>query len=139
MNVTASVLIELEIDLSGTYSPGYPARGPSYSCGGEPAEPAGCEDYAIEGLCAVVGSPGQPLNWKRVDLLHGCNRSSTDIQQLFANIASVIEDDARQAIVDAAGEDAADAADYQHEMRRERDLDADYADDMRRVRDEFGS
>jgi hypothetical protein len=34
---------ETEVVVEYTYHPGYPERGPTYDCGGEPAEPASAE------------------------------------------------------------------------------------------------
>ena len=38
---------EEEIEFNGTCIPGYPASGPSYSSGGEPAEPPEVEDLYV--------------------------------------------------------------------------------------------
>lgn len=39
----------IELTISYIYDPGYPASGPSYSCGGEPGEPASCEIRSVKG------------------------------------------------------------------------------------------
>ena len=40
--------IEIPADVRFGFTPGYPATGPSYSCGGEPACPAEVEIMAVE-------------------------------------------------------------------------------------------
>lgn len=35
------------VRVTGTITPGYPERGPSYDCGGTPAEPPGIEDFSV--------------------------------------------------------------------------------------------
>ena len=48
-HVTATTYAEIEIGLSGTFSRGYPETGPTYSCGGEPAEPDAMDGVEITG------------------------------------------------------------------------------------------
>jgi hypothetical protein len=53
-NKRISLSSEYEVEISGRYSPGYPARGPSYSSGGEPGEPAEMEDISVGVVVAGV-------------------------------------------------------------------------------------
>jgi hypothetical protein len=50
MKVQTTVSIELELTVEATFVPGYPARGPSYASGGEPAEPDTFEDYILKDI-----------------------------------------------------------------------------------------
>ena len=45
-----TMMLEVEFDLRGSFQPGYPATGPSYASGGEPAQPDMVEDAEISGL-----------------------------------------------------------------------------------------
>jgi hypothetical protein len=59
---------EYEVEFSGTFQPGRPATGPSYSCAGEPAEPAEVDDLyvgvIIKGTAIDITDK---LNEKQVD------------------------------------------------------------------------
>lgn len=45
-----TMLLEVELDLRGAFQPGYPATGPSYASGGDPAQPDTVEDAEVSGL-----------------------------------------------------------------------------------------
>ena len=50
MQVTAATEETINITLTGKFVKGYPERGPTYDCGGEPAEPDTIEDEDIESI-----------------------------------------------------------------------------------------
>jgi hypothetical protein len=54
-----------KLRLIGRVSPGYPERGPSYDCGGTPAEPAEIEEISIS---MVRGKKERPLEDRNGDL-----------------------------------------------------------------------
>jgi hypothetical protein len=58
MNVTTKILLEIEVEVSGTYYPGRAETPPAYSHGGLPAEPAGFDDLDITEINGVK------VNWK---------------------------------------------------------------------------
>jgi hypothetical protein len=73
--VTGADLLEVEVTLSGTYVPGVPEQGPTYACGGQPAEPEMVEDVEVTGLFGqrlVKAPPSAALShdrvWEKVDL-----------------------------------------------------------------------
>lgn len=45
-----TMMLEVEFDLRGSFQPGYPATGPSYASGGDPAQPDMVEDAEIKGI-----------------------------------------------------------------------------------------
>ena len=48
-----SDMFDLEVSVEGTYTPGSPATGPTYSCGGTPADPP---DFEIECVTVQIGN-----------------------------------------------------------------------------------
>lgn len=99
MPTTASTTLEIEIDLSGTYVRGYPERGPTYDCGGEPAEPDQIEDMDVDGVYAlkVVRSREGKITWSRIDLLAGVDRQSAAYRHIINNLLAVV--DAEEALI----------------------------------------
>lgn len=97
-DLSATHSLEIEVALTGTYVPGYPERGPTYDCGGTPAEPAMVEDLDIADIGAMVRIPGK-LEWKTVSLLDGVDRKSQAYQQIVANLLKVIRDEAEEALM----------------------------------------
>jgi hypothetical protein len=101
----ATHTFEVEVTLSGTYQPGRPEQGPTYDCGGQPAEPACVEDLAIEDIGIIEldysrRNESHPRGvWKTTSLLDGIDRSNPEIQKLFANILSMQRDAAEAALL----------------------------------------
>lgn len=131
--VTASLIIELNVTISGNYIPYVPATGPSYASGGEPAEGDYCEDVAIDGLTVEVadGWTEDPSNGKlrksrSVDILADVDTSSPEVQKLLANILACVEEEAQNELRDAAGDD--DGREYEPEDDREPDTFPDFDD-----------
>ncbi len=106
--LTATTSFEIEVELTGTFVRGCPERGPTYSCGGTPAEPDMVEDVDVAdiGMITRVRAPGlgATLNWKTVSLLDGVDRNSEAYQQIVANILKLIGDEAEEALMAEAGE-----------------------------------
>ena len=48
--VSTTMCFDFEFELQGSFTPGCPEQGPSYSSGGEPAEFPGIEDAEVTGL-----------------------------------------------------------------------------------------
>jgi hypothetical protein len=89
--VEAAAYLELKIELTGRFVPGEPARGPSFSSGGEPPWDDSAEDIQIDGLFAHGG----------VDLLAGVERTPP-VRRLLDNLLEALGTDAVDAIVEAA-------------------------------------
>ena len=105
MNLTASHSFEIECDLSGTFVRGYPATGPTYSCGGEPGTADQVEDVDVTGVYGLLRvTNDRDSRWERVDLLSGVDRSSPAYAQIVANLLAFIGDDADAALIGAASE-----------------------------------
>lgn len=108
-NVRARISFEIEVTVTATYQPGCPERGPTYSSGGEPAEPASVEDLTVIYVAGLdssreIGPNGTIIGWKAVPLLDGCDLKSPDIQRFLANVAAFCRDSAEAAIFEEAGE-----------------------------------
>lgn len=86
-----------ELDIFYTYHPYQPMRGPSYACGGEPAEPESVEIDRIE--CDQVDGPFELTDAEEEGVLDWLLCEAQD--ELIAR--------------------ADDAADYRYEQLRERD------------------
>jgi len=111
--VQSQVTVEIELTCVGNFQPGYPETGPTYSCGGEPAEPDGIEDVEITHATMSVRNPdwryGQPLlnspsKWLDKSIFDGVDMKSPDIVKLLANIAQYAADEIDGALIDEAGE-----------------------------------
>lgn len=99
ISVTASVFLEVEVRLSGTYVPGYPETGPTYACGGTPAEPAGLEDVTVTDILALIRDKTEPDGYRRLSLLTGHARAD-DIACVFSNVLEAVgEEDATYALL----------------------------------------
>ena len=101
--VRAKFTFEVEVAVTGAYLPGCAERGPSYSCGGTPAEPDSVEDVEIAeiGETHYVRAPklicdGQ---WVTTSLLDGVDRTSAAYQQVCANILKLFGADAQRALI----------------------------------------
>ena len=97
----ATTVIEIEIALTGTYAPGYPATGPSYACGGTPAEPDGVDDTAIAEIGEVHADRGPNgfRGWIVTSLLEGIDRNSDAYRQLCTNLLKVLGHEAERALL----------------------------------------
>jgi hypothetical protein len=122
--VTTATTVEIEIELRGTFQPGYPATGPSYASGGEPGEPECIEDAEVTGIFVervardVFGLPamepylrdlGFPKvetryrpKYERVDLLAGL---PDDVRaQVLRAFTEALRHEAEDALLEAVGE-----------------------------------
>lgn len=101
--LTANDSFEVEVGLSGKFSPGYPEQAPSYACGGEPEEPADLEDVEITSLGLVVWDNGTRSH-RTINLLDGVDIKCPDIQKLFENLLALRCDDVCEALFSEAFE-----------------------------------
>ena len=99
--VTATISAEILVELSGVFQPGYPERGPTYDCGGEPPEPDCVEDIAVTGLTVEVG---RRADMHVVDLMAGVNPRCPDVMRLLDNIANALGEEALEALMEDASE-----------------------------------
>ena len=103
--LTATTYAELAIRVTGTFIRGYPERGPTYDCGGEPAEPDGVEDLDVEDIMIInrtyVG--GTPVDTE-VSILAGVDRSSEAYRVLVRNLLASLGDQAVEALLEEAGQ-----------------------------------
>ena len=104
VKVTAQTYFEVQVDLAGTFQPGYAEQGPTYSSGGQPAEPDGMEDVEIVGLLgtqkvmAPIETRGSSFwNTKLVDLLEGVDDAAREI--IKANVLKFLGAEADQALM----------------------------------------
>lgn len=107
--LTATTSFEIEVELTGTFVRGCPERGPTYSCGGTPAEPDMVEDIDIADIGMIISvrhaAFGRAvLDWKTASILEGVDRNSEAYQQIVANILKLIGDEAEEALMAEAGE-----------------------------------
>lgn len=98
--IKATDTFEVEVDLAGTYHPGFPEQGPSYDCGGTPAEPASMDDVEVVSLSGLRRCAG---GWTRVDLLGGIDKAARE--KILANIADFIAESAQEQLLAALPED----------------------------------
>jgi len=102
-----TMMLEVEFDLRGSFQPGYPATGPSYASGGDPAQPDMIEDAEIKGLFIDrvkrdrfglpvyrnmdVGTAGafKDKVWERVDLLASLKpETRAEVLQALSDVLS---------------------------------------------------
>lgn len=103
ISVTATTSFEVEVNLSGTFLPGCPEQGPTYSSGGQPAEPDSMEDVEAHGLFGVRRKnsviDAHP-KWERIDLLAGVSATSPEaLLKILANIRDFLGDSADEALM----------------------------------------
>jgi hypothetical protein len=102
---TGKHTFEIEVTLTGTFTPAQAERGPSYSSGGEPAEPASAQDIEIVGIAGLTTKwTDMGIKWTPTDLMTGVDFRNPEVQKLLANMINFMGDDAVQAIVDGAAE-----------------------------------
>lgn len=87
----------IEIRIEGEISPFIPAQGPTYSCGGQPAEGGEIEDYKI--FNAATGA---------------------EIEDPNGDILDSVMDDVLEAISEDAAADQEDAREHARECREDR-------------------
>ena len=109
--IKATDTFEVEVDLTGTYHPGFPETGPTYDCGGTPAEPESMEDVEAVGLyglrrvrAPLRDRPSHDQVWERVDLLAGVDKAACE--RILANIAEFIAESAQQQLLAEVSEAA---------------------------------
>lgn len=91
--ISATTAFEIEVSLTGTFQPGCPERGPTYSSGGEPAEAAGMEDVEVEGLTGIQ------FRGPESNLLAGVDRKNHEVRKLLDNILSFLGEQADEALL----------------------------------------
>lgn len=114
-SITARISKEIELHLIGNAVPYIPASGPSFSSGGEPAEGGYCEDVDIEDITISVHDPAKDhkdpekglviRGYKEVSILDGVDLDNAEVKKLFANIYTLLEDDAQEALAQNMDED----------------------------------
>lgn len=98
-SVFAKTIFEIEVELSGNFQPGSPARGPTYASGGEPADPDVIEDIEISAIQAVRPRGGAPGFWDYTDLLANVDRANPEVVKLLDNILTYLGDEAEEALL----------------------------------------
>jgi len=90
-HIQTSTTFEVEIDLTGSYSPGYSATRD------DPGHDGEVNDADVAGVFALrwVGSPGK-REWERVDIFTGLDKAAREI--IAANILAFLGDEAPQLI-----------------------------------------
>lgn len=106
--LTGTDTFEVEVTLGGTYQPGCPEQGPTYACGGQPAEPAMVEDCEVTGLFGLrrVGDPMTGQTWETVNLLDNVDSKSAAYRQIIANIEAFVGIEAMEAAMLRAMDEA---------------------------------
>ena len=102
--LTAETTLEIQITLTGTFSKGCPERGPTYDCGGEPAEPDAVEDISIDRVDMLRAVPFQGTRWDTFNLFEGCADNSPDVATIKANILRVLGSGAEAELMAEAGD-----------------------------------
>lgn len=102
--IKATDTFEVEVDLTGTYHPGFPETGPTYDCGGTPAEPAIMEDVEVVSLSGLRlvraplrDRPSHDRVWERVDLLDGVDKAARE--KILSNIVDFLGESAQQQLL----------------------------------------
>lgn len=109
IHVTAETSFEVEVTLTGTFLPGCPEQGPTYACGGQPAELDSMEDIEVTGLFGIRRK-GSVIDahpkWERVDLLAGVSSVSPEaVLKILANICDFVGHDAEEQLLANLPED----------------------------------
>jgi len=95
IHVSTTTTFEVEVDLSGSYAPGYAATRD------DPGHDGEVEDVDIEGVFALRSHfDGKRHTWTRVNILDGLDKAALD--KIVANILAFIGDEADQLIVNEA-------------------------------------
>ena len=95
--ITATHSFEIELDLSGTVTPGYEGDA---TC---PPEGADVEDAEITGVYALRGNwDGTRHVWNRTDLLAGVDVKNPEVQKILENMRAFSGPEIDDAILEAA-------------------------------------
>lgn len=113
LKVSSTAEIELQLSVSGVFVLGYPATGPTYACGGNPAEPDGFEDVEITDVSVLdrIANPkldergSHPRVWRARSIMDGVDRNSPDVQRLLANLMGLAQRDVEYALDGALPEE----------------------------------
>jgi hypothetical protein len=93
---TATYSFEIELDLSGTVSPGYAGDQTS------PPEGVSCEDLDIDGVFGLTPPVVGQRAWGRTDLLAGVDIKNPEVQKILSNILAFVGDNAADAVLESA-------------------------------------
>lgn len=97
IHVSTTTTFEVEVDLSGSYAPGYaPTRD-------DPGHDGEVEEADVDGVFALRSVPkphGGGWTWDRFDILAGLDKTAR--AQIAANILAFIGDEADQLIANEA-------------------------------------
>ena len=95
IHVSTTTTFEVEVDLSGSYAPGYlPTRD-------DPGHDGDVEEVDVDGVFALRSHfDGKRHTWDRFDILKGLDKAAR--AQIAANILAFIGDEADQLIVNEA-------------------------------------
>ena len=74
---TATISLEIELEISGTFTPGRPATRI------DPPECDSVDDVTVDGLGVLSRVAG---GWRTTSALDGVNTASPDVQRLLANL-----------------------------------------------------
>lgn len=113
--------IQYQATAYGLVWEGRPARGPSYSSGGEPAEPAGCEVEKIEIDCAAVDGKPSKSKWAmelKCDINDECYAGWCE--EVLEDCRIVIEREFMEAASEEEESNRAMAEERAYEAERER-------------------
>ncbi len=95
MTHTATYSFEIELDLSGTVSPGYAGDQTS------PPEGVSVEDVDIEGVFGLKRQWSvKGVRLTRTNLLAGVDIKNPEVQKILSNILAFVGDDAADAILE---------------------------------------
>jgi len=112
--VSADYTAEIEVTLSATIQPGYPATGPSHYSAGEPGEGPCVEDVDVAAMRVErverkyvrdFGgvAPGRFENSiRKFDILKGVDRRNPEVAKLIANLIEALGEDAESTLIEAA-------------------------------------
>lgn len=111
--VSASIPIELTLNLTGVYQPPIPMTPPSYASGGDPPEAECVEDMVIEAVLfesyeRIPPDEGTIVATRRRlithDLLDGVDTSNKDVIRLLDNLLALVYREAEEALIEDARE-----------------------------------
>lgn len=109
ISVSATTSFEVEVNVTGTFLPGCPEQGPTYACGGQPAEPDSMEDVevvSLMGLRPKAPRLGRSHEWESVDLLSGVSAISPEaVLKILTNVRDFLGDSADEALMAELPED----------------------------------
>lgn len=93
--MTAAISFEIEIELTGTVTPGEPMTRDDPGCDPE------VDDLDIADIGIITSdNVGGMITWKTTTIMDGVDRNSPAIQRLFTNILSLCHEDAELAVIE---------------------------------------